>query len=119
MNMNNIYDEAGVFAKTLSQTPECLRFKEAQARLKQQPENYTKAKDYLGKQMAIQTRQLMGQQLSDDEIQSFNQLTASILAIPEIADFFQAQMGFGKVFQDIMKIINDAAGFDMDLFGGF
>lgn len=116
--MSNIYDEANQFAKTLAATPECEHFLSAQRKLKENPDSFQKAKDYLGQQMAIQTRQMLGQQLDDDEIQSFNQLTTTVLAIPEIAEFFQAQMAFGKMFQDIMKTINDAAGFDMDLFGG-
>ena len=116
--MSQIYDEAHQFARDFANTPECLRLKAAQAKLKIDQDKYNKAQAYMTKQMAVQTRQMMGQSLSEDEIRAFNQETTDILADPDIAEFLTAQMEFGKLFQDVLKILDDAIGFDVNLFGG-
>ncbi len=116
--MSQIYDEAHQFARDFANTPECLRLKAAQAKLKIDQDKYNKAQEYMAKQMAVQTRQMMGQSLSDDEILRLNQETSDIMADADIAEFLKAQMDFGKLFQDVLKIINDAIGFDINLFGG-
>lgn len=113
----NIYDEASKFAKDFASTPECIRMKTAQDKLRQDPDKYAKAQKYLTKQMGVQTRQMMGQSLSQDEIRDFNQETMEILSVPEIAEYLQAQMAFARMVQDVMKIFNEAVGIDMNLFG--
>ncbi|MBQ3335477.1 MAG: YlbF family regulator [Eubacteriaceae bacterium] len=116
--MSQIYDEAHRFARDFANTTECLRLKAAQAKLKTDQNKYNKAQAYMAKQVAVQTRQMMGQSLSDEEIRAFNQETTDILADADIAEFLTAQMEFGKLFQDVLKIIDDAIGFDINLFGG-
>ncbi|MEF9918876.1 MAG: YlbF family regulator, partial [Eubacterium sp.] len=65
----------------------------------------------------IQTKQMLGQELSEEEIEAYNTLTTSVLGIPEISEYFQAQMYFGIVFQDVMNIIGKAVDLDMGMFG--
>ncbi len=112
----NVYDEANGLAAALKESNEYNKFKEAEKKLKENPEYFAMAKDYAQKQMAVQAKQMMGQELTDDEIASYNALTTSVLGIPVIAEYFQAQMYFGMVFQDIMDIISKAVDLDMGLF---
>lgn len=117
--MENIYDLTDQFAKALAATPECANFKAAQQKLRENPALHQQVADYLKEQMMVQTRQAMGQTLSDDEIAAFNEKTVAIMGNPEVAGFFQAQMAFMPIFQDIVTKISDAAGFDPDMLGQF
>lgn len=110
--MENIYDLTDEFAAKLAATPECQNFKAAQQRLRENPEKQRQVADYLREQVTVQARQAMGQTLSDEEIAAFNDKTRELMAQPEVAAYFGAQMAFMPIFQDIVKKISEAAGFD-------
>lgn len=112
----NVYDEANSLAKALKESNEYKRFKEAEEKLKTDEKHYEMAKDYAKSQMGLQSKQMMGQELSQEEIEAYNNLTTTVLGIPAIADYFQAQMYFGVIFQDVMDIISKAVDLDLGLF---
>lgn len=115
----NVYDEANNLAQALKESNEYQNFKAAELKLKADEEHYAMAQDYAKKQMGLQTKQMMGQELTEEEVEAYNSLTASVLGIPIIAEYFQAQMYFGIVFQNIMDIISKAVDLDMSgMFGG-
>ncbi|MDD4692011.1 MULTISPECIES: YlbF family regulator [Eubacterium] len=115
--MKNIYDEAHNLAQAIKESPEGQRFREAQDRLKASPDSERMAKDFFAKQMMVQTRQMMGQELSQEEIADFNIQATAVMGNPDVAQYIQAQMAFITIYQDVLKIVNDAAGIDMDFFG--
>src|SRR5665647_3701505 len=112
----NVYDEANSLAKALKESTEYKNFLTAKQKLEKDPSKYDMAKDYIRKQMQAQSMQMMGQEMDDDQINSYNTLANTIMGIPEIAEFFQAQMYFSVIFQDITDIIAKAVDLDMGLF---
>jgi len=112
----NVYDEANNLAKALKESNEYKTFLEAKVKLEKDADKYDMAKDYMRKQMEVQSMQMMGQELSEEQISSYNTLANTIMGIPEIAEFFQAQMYFSVIFQDITDIIAKAVDLDMGLF---
>jgi len=112
----NVYDEANNLAKALKESNEYKTFLEAKIKLEKDADKYDMAKDYMRKQMEVQSMQMMGQELSEEQISSYNTLANTIMGIPEIAEFFQAQMYFSVIFQDITDIIAKAVDLDMGLF---
>lgn len=112
----NVYDEANSLAQALRESDEYKRYKEAEASLKQDKERWNIARDYAKKQMGMQSKQMMGQELTPEEVSAYNTLTQTVLGIPAIADYFQSQMYFGMIFQDIMGIISDAVDLDPGFF---
>jgi cell fate (sporulation/competence/biofilm development) regulator YlbF (YheA/YmcA/DUF963 family) len=112
----NVYDEANSLAKALKESTEYKNFVAAKEKLEQNPEKYEMAKDYMRKQMEIQSFQMLGNELSEEQIASYNTIANTIMGIPEIAEFFQAQMYFSVVFQDITDIMAKAVDLDMGLF---
>ncbi|MBU4438453.1 MAG: YlbF family regulator [Acetobacterium sp.] len=112
----NVYDEANSLAKALKESTEYKNFLAAKEKLEQDPEKYEMAKDYMRKQMEIQSFQMLGNELSEEQITSYNAIANTIMGIPEIAEFFQAQMYFSVVFQDITDIMAKAVDLDMGLF---
>ncbi|WP_026396176.1 YlbF family regulator [Acetobacterium malicum] len=112
----NVYDEANNLARALKESTEYKNFLAAKEKLEQDPEKYEMAKDYMRKQMEIQSFQMLGNELTEDQITSYNAIANTIMGIPEIAEFFQAQMYFSVVFQDITDIMAKAVDLDMGLF---
>ena len=112
----NVYDEANSLAQALRESDEYKRYKEAEASLKQDKERWNIARDYAKKQMGMQSKQMMGQELTPEEVSAYNTLTLTVLGIPAIADYFQSQVYFGMIFQDIMGIISDAVDLDPGFF---
>ncbi|MBI4855722.1 MAG: YlbF family regulator [Acetobacterium woodii] len=112
----NVYDEANSLAKALKESTEYKNFVAAKEKLELDPEKYEMAKDYMRKQMEIQSFQMLGNELSQEQITSYNAIANTIMGVPEIAEFFQAQMYFSVVFQDITDIMAKAVDLDMGLF---
>jgi cell fate (sporulation/competence/biofilm development) regulator YlbF (YheA/YmcA/DUF963 family) len=114
----NIYDEIDEFTKKLENSPECMRFKAAQQKIDAVPEMKEKVEAYLREQAMTQARQAMGMPLSQEEIEKFNQKTRELLTIPEVAEFFQAQMAIMPVLKTLAERIAGAVGFDSSVFNG-
>ncbi|MQM72745.1 MAG: YlbF family regulator [Eubacteriaceae bacterium] len=114
----NIYDEIDEFTKKLENSPECMRFKTAQQKIDAVPEMKEKVEAYLREQAMTQARQAMGMPLSQEEIEKFNQKTRELLTIPEVAEFFQAQMAIMPVLKTLAERIAGAVGFDSSVFNG-
>ena len=112
----NVYDEANRLAKALKEANEYKNFLKAKEKLEKDPKKFDIARDYIRKQMEVQSMQMMGQELTEDQISSYNTLANTIMGMPEIAEFFQAQMYFSVIFQDITDIIAKAVDMDMGLF---
>ena len=113
-----IYDEIDEFTKKLENSPECMRFKTAQQKIDAVPEMKEKVEAYLREQAMTQARQAMGMPLSQEEIEKFNQKTRELLTIPEVAEFFQAQMAIMPVLKTLAERIAGAVGFDSSVFNG-
>src|SRR5665647_3779481 len=101
----NVYDEANSLAKALKESTEYKNFLTAKQKLEKDPSKYDMAKDYIRKQMQAQSMQMMGQEMDEEQINSYNTLANTIMGIPEIAEFFQAQMYFSVIFQDITCLL--------------
>ncbi|MBK5245195.1 MAG: YlbF family regulator [Eubacteriaceae bacterium] len=112
----NVYDEANSLAKALKESNEYKNFLTAKEKLEKDSSKYDMAKDYIRKQMQAQSMQMMGQEMDEEQITSYNTLANTIMGIPEIAEFFQAQMYFSVIFQDITDIIAKAVDLDMGIF---
>ena len=56
--------------------------------------------------------------LNDNQIEKFNQKTRELLTIPEVAEFFQAQMAIMPVLKTLAERIAGAVGFDSSAFNG-
>ncbi|QSX08660.1 YlbF family regulator [Alkalibacter rhizosphaerae] len=108
-----IYDEAHALAKAIKESSEYKRMVQTQKRVMENPKDWEMVTDYMKKQMEVQTLQMMGQEPSQKQVESFNQMTGALMAIPAIAEYFQAQYAFSQIYQDVMKIITE--GMDLGL----
>ncbi len=74
-------------------------------------------KEYRKMQIGIQMNLMAGQQNDPEEMQRFSALTALLYAKPEVSQFLLAEIRLQQTMADLMKIITEATGLDIQLPG--
>jgi len=74
-------------------------------------------REYRRLQMSMQMNLLAGQANDPEETQRFNALTGLLFAKPEVSQFLLAEMRLQQAMADIMKIVTEATGLDIQLPG--
>ena len=74
-------------------------------------------REYKRLQMSIQMKMLSGQGQDADDQQRFNMLTALLYGKPEVNQYLLAEIRLQQALADIMKIVTDATGLDIQLPG--
>lgn len=105
--MTNVYDLANDLAQGLKNSDEFQNFKKAEAALKADEKHLKMAKELMDRQQELQMKQMMGQ-ITDDDMKAFGALQQSVMGIPVIADYFQTQMYFAMILEEVMKTIGTA-----------
>jgi cell fate (sporulation/competence/biofilm development) regulator YlbF (YheA/YmcA/DUF963 family) len=108
----NIYDKAHELARLLKETPEVTEYSEASKKIQANASNKKLVDDFRQKQMELYSMQMQGIQLSQEQMNAFNNLWNVISLNPEVRSFLEAEMKFSKLWGDIMKILGDAVGID-------
>lgn len=108
----NIYDKAHELARLLKETPEVAEYSEASKKIQANANNKKLVDDFRQKQMELYSMQMQGIQLSQEQMNAFNNLWNVISLNPEVRSFLEAEMKFSKLWGDIMKILGDAVGID-------
>ncbi|MDK2936875.1 MAG: hypothetical protein PWP62_1883 [Eubacteriaceae bacterium] len=109
-----IFDAANDFAAALKETESYLEFIKAKEALMEDQEKYAMAKDYMERQMEIQSLQMAGEELTQKQIDDYNQLADKIMIIPLIAEYFEAQVKFSIYYQEIADRIIQAVDLNLD-----
>ena len=74
-------------------------------------------REYRKMQIGIQMNLMAGQQTDPEEMQRFSALTALLYAKPEVSQFLLAEIRLQQTMADLMKIITEATGLDIQLPG--
>lgn len=74
-------------------------------------------REYRKMQIGIQMNLMAGQQNDPEEMQRFSALTALLYAKPEVSQFLLAEIQLQQTMADLMKIITEATGLDIQLPG--
>ena len=72
-------------------------------------------REYRRMQMEMQMKVLAGQQTDPEETQRFTALTGLLFAKPELSQFLLSEMRLQQTLADLMKIITEATGLDIQL----
>lgn len=106
----NVYDRAHELARELKVTPEVVEYREAVKKIESNESNKRMVDDFRQKQMELYSIQMQGMEPSREQIDSINNLWNVIGINPDIRGLMESEMKFSKLWQDIMKILNDAVG---------
>jgi len=113
----NVYDQAHSLATAIKASEEFKQYDLHKKIIEANPELDNAIKDFMAKQLEMQTAQMMGQAPNAESFQQIQQLSAILMQDPSAAQYLQAQMRFSMMMADVYKIIGEAADFDFGAFG--
>ncbi len=109
----NVYDEAHNLAKAIKESEEYKQYSKAKKAVEANPELSQMLTDFQGKQMEIQAKQLMGESLGPEVMESIQGLYSIMLKDPLAAEYLQHEMRFSMMMNDVYQILGDAMGLTM------
>lgn len=104
----NIYDKINELAKELKNTEEVINYKKISSKVNENPTTKSMVDDIRKKQMEVYTLKLQGKEPSADQLEAFNKLYAVAGLNPDVRDYFEAEMRFSKLWEDILKTLGEA-----------
>lgn len=111
----NVYDRAHELARALRESQEVVEYKRAQERIKGNPGNMKMVEDFRKAQIEAYTLQMQGKEPSKEDMERMNKLFSIINLNPEVREFLEAEMKFSRLWEDMLKILGDAAGVDFSM----
>ena len=103
----NVYEEAHNLCRAIKESEEYKQYKAALDKVKENKELDEMIKDFTQKQIEMQTKQAMGQEVDKDFMESIQKLSSIVMADPAAAEFIQCQVRFAIMIQDVYKIVEE------------
>ncbi len=108
----NIYDRTREFAEELKTCDEVVDLQRLSQRIKNN-EDYTRIlSDFRKIQVEAYSQQVQNGKISEEIMEKFKNMGSVISANPPVNEYIQAERKFSVMWQDILKILNDAIGVD-------
>ena len=106
----NVYDQAHGLAQAIKNSEEFKQFDSFKKQIDQNAELAAMIKDFQTKQLEIQTKTMMGEQMGPVVMASVQQLYAIMAKDPLAAQYLQAEMRFSLMMKDVYEILSEAIG---------
>lgn len=103
----NVYEEAHNLSKAIKESEEYKQYKAALDKVKENKELDEMIQDFTQKQIEMQTKQAMGQEVDSDVVESIQKLSSIVMTDPVAAEFVQCQVRFAIMIQDVYKIVEE------------
>lgn len=104
----NPYDKARELAKALKESPAAISFKEAKKAVESDEGAKKMIEDFELKRMAIQKKQLAGEEISEEDNKNLQELY-EIIALNTLANaYLSAEYQLSIQMQEISKIISES-----------
>ena len=104
----NVYDCAHQLARALKTSDEYLSFKKSREEILKNPKLKEMIEDFQKKQIKIQGLRLTGKEIEESQLQQIQKLYEILMKDPTANEYFQAEMRFSRLMNDIHKIISEA-----------
>ncbi|MBC2579008.1 YlbF family regulator [Clostridium sp. DJ247] len=108
----NIYDKAHEFAKELKNCDEVVKLREASKKIEGNETNRKMLDDFRKLQIEAYSQQMQKGNISDDLKEKLNNIASIISTNPSVSEYLQAEQRFSIMWDDVLKILNDAIGVD-------
>ncbi|SMC21502.1 Cell fate regulator YlbF, YheA/YmcA/DUF963 family (controls sporulation, competence, biofilm development) [Clostridium acidisoli DSM 12555] len=112
--MDNVYDKAHELAKVLKSYPEVSEYREASEKIKNNADAQKIIEDFRKIQFEAYNEQMEKKQLSEDTKKKFENISNIISMNQDVAQFLTAEQKFSIIWQDIIKILTDSIGLDLN-----
>lgn len=111
--MSNIYDKAHELARALRDSTEVIELREAGKKVESSEKNKKLLEDFRKIQIEAYTEQMKSGTISSVLNEKLQNLASVISLNPDVGRYLQVEQRFGVIWEDIMKILNDAVGVDL------
>lgn len=111
--MENIYDKAHELARVLKNNEDIKRYREVNESIKNDESAKKMISDLRKIQYEAYNEQITSGKLSKETEEKLKNLGSIIGLNPKVNEFMQAEMRFSMMWEDLMKILNDAIGIDL------
>ena len=106
----NVYDEAHTLARAIKESEEFKHYDETKKKVDANPELSSMLKDFEQKQIEVQAKQLMKEEISADTMAAFQSMYAVVMRDPLIMEHLNNEMRLSMMIGDVYKIINESVG---------
>ncbi|GFP75284.1 YlbF family regulator [Clostridium fungisolvens] len=111
--MTNIYDKAHDFANVLKDLPEVVAYREASKKISESPELKKIVEDFRRIQIEAYNEQFQTGTVSDATKEKMQKVGSVAMINPSVAVYLQSEAQFAVIWEDLLKIFNDAIGVDI------
>ena len=101
----NLYDSAYALEKAVRQSDEYSTLKQAYANVHADPAAKQLFESFRNVQMQLQQKQMMGQNISEQEVQQAQHTVALVQQNPKISKLMEAEQRLSMIFAEVNKII--------------
>lgn len=103
----HLYDKARELAQMIRQSDEMKKLLEAWDTIEKNPANRDLLTNFRNQQMKIQSYQLMGKTLSEQEVNEYNRSIEAINQVSEIRRYLEAESKLGILIGEIHRILGE------------
>ena len=103
----NVYDAARNLSRAIKDSEEYKQYEQMKATVSQNAELTEMLNDFHEKQMEMQTKQILGQEVGEEFTAQIQQLYSIMVANPVAAQFLQSEMRFSVMMNDVYKILGE------------
>jgi len=111
------YDTANLLVRELEQSQECKEYRRLKEIVEESDTSIALIKEYRRLQMMLQMASISRNQMPQDEMSRFSQLSSLLYAGTDTSAFLLAEMRLQQIMADIFGMLTKAAGIPMDLPG--
>ena len=109
----DIYENAHVFARSLKNCPEITELREIAKRISGDEGSKKLMADFRKLQIEGYTQQMQSGEMKKETMEKLQNLGSILSMNPDVSKYFKAEAAFGTIWEDVMKILNDAIGVDL------
>lgn len=108
--MTNIYDKANDFAKELKSLPEVIEYRNASTKINNDEKLKKMVEDFRTIQFKAYTEQMQKGSISEETMAKMQSTGNIVMMNSDVAAYLQAEAKFAVIWDDLLKILNDAIG---------
>lgn len=111
--MSNVYDKAHELAKAMKENELVTAYREAMKRIEQDDAKRKMVEDFRQIQYQAYTEKVKNDEVTPETQKKMENIVGIIQLNPEVMSFIDVEQKFSILFDDIMKILNEAIGIDI------
>ncbi len=103
----NVYDQVHNLSRAIKESQEYVDYIEIKKEIDGNPDLKKIIDDYHAKQLELQQKQIMGEELTPETLQAAQQLSEILSKDPKTLEFMQKELRFSVMMSDVYNILNE------------